>query len=134
MVAITVILAAVIGTFVIGLGDDLGSTAPSASFDAELNDSGDISDGDALVFFTHRSGDSIDGDNVDAAISNSTFQVNATHDGTIRAGTTVEAVLESGGGDGDIPAGTTVSLVFDDGDRSTTLRSYDLPRDVSTVE
>jgi len=132
MVAITVILAAVIGTFVIGLGDDLGSSAPSASFDAELNDSsGPITEGDDLVFFTHRSGDSIDGDNIDAAISNSTFAVNATHDGRISAGTTVAAVLEDTNGD-NIPEGTTVSLVFDDGDRSTTLRSYDLPKEVST--
>ncbi|WP_423998143.1 type IV pilin [Halorubrum trapanicum] len=35
MVAITVILAAVIGTFVLGLGDQLGDTAPQASFDVE---------------------------------------------------------------------------------------------------
>ncbi|WP_144920857.1 type IV pilin [Halorubrum salsamenti] len=35
MVAITVILAAVIGTFVLGLGDQLGDTAPQASFTVE---------------------------------------------------------------------------------------------------
>ncbi|RLM51485.1 type IV pilin [Halorubrum sp. Atlit-28R] len=35
MVAITVILAAVIGTFVLGLGDQLGDTAPQASFDTD---------------------------------------------------------------------------------------------------
>ncbi|WP_434521740.1 type IV pilin [Halorubrum sp. AS12] len=35
MVAITVILAAVIGTFVLGLGDQLGDTAPQASFSVE---------------------------------------------------------------------------------------------------
>ncbi|WP_049909079.1 type IV pilin [Halorubrum saccharovorum] len=35
MVAITVILAAVIGTFVLGLGDQLGETAPQASFTVE---------------------------------------------------------------------------------------------------
>ena len=32
MVAITVILAAVIGTFVLGLGDQIGDSAPQASF------------------------------------------------------------------------------------------------------
>ena len=37
MVAITVILAAVIGTFVLGLGDDLGQTAPNANYDVEDN-------------------------------------------------------------------------------------------------
>ncbi|TKX77870.1 type IV pilin [Halorubrum sp. SD626R] len=35
MVAITVILAAVIGTFVLGLGDQLGDTAPQASFEVD---------------------------------------------------------------------------------------------------
>jgi flagellin-like protein len=35
MVAITVILAAVIGTFVLGLGDQLGDSAPQASFSVE---------------------------------------------------------------------------------------------------
>jgi len=37
MVAITVILAAVIGTFVLGLGDQLGDTAPQASFTIDDN-------------------------------------------------------------------------------------------------
>ena len=35
MVAITVILAAVIGTFVLGLGDQLGDSAPQASFSVD---------------------------------------------------------------------------------------------------
>ncbi|GAB7010020.1 type IV pilin [Halorubrum trueperi] len=35
MVAITVILAAVIGTFVLGLGDQLGESAPQASFSTD---------------------------------------------------------------------------------------------------
>ena len=39
MVAITVILAAVIGTFVLGLGDQLNDTAPQASFDIESSNS-----------------------------------------------------------------------------------------------
>ena len=38
MVAITVILAAVIGTFVLGLGDQLGDTAPQATFTIDGND------------------------------------------------------------------------------------------------
>ena len=35
MVAITVILAAVIGTFVLGLGDQVGESAPQATFSTE---------------------------------------------------------------------------------------------------
>jgi flagellin-like protein len=42
MVAITVILAAVIGTFVLGLGDQLGDTAPQASFTVEDVNSSNI--------------------------------------------------------------------------------------------
>jgi flagellin-like protein len=38
MVAITVILAAVIGTFVLGLGQSVQKTAPQASFSVDLND------------------------------------------------------------------------------------------------
>lgn len=38
MVAITVILAAVIGTFVLGLGDSLGNSAPQASFQCDGSD------------------------------------------------------------------------------------------------
>ncbi|TKX80274.1 type IV pilin [Halorubrum sp. SD626R] len=40
MVAITVILAAVIGTFVLGLGDQLGDSTPQASYGIDNVDSG----------------------------------------------------------------------------------------------
>jgi len=52
MVAITVILAAVIGTFVLGLGDSL-EQAPQAQLDAQLDGSGNVqishNGGDALA-------------------------------------------------------------------------------------
>ncbi|AKU09701.1 type IV pilin [Haloferax gibbonsii] len=54
MVAITVILAAVIGTFVLGLGDQVGDTAPQASFSFSYDTSTD----DLTV--THESGAAID--------------------------------------------------------------------------
>jgi len=38
MVAITVILAAVIATFVLGLGDSLSNQAPQASFSCDIDD------------------------------------------------------------------------------------------------
>jgi flagellin-like protein len=49
MVAITVILAAVIGTFVLGLGSGVTQTSPQASFEFQY-DSGDLT-------ITHASGD-----------------------------------------------------------------------------
>jgi len=54
MVAITVILAAVIATFVLGLGDSLNNQAPQASFDFNpgsneiVHDGGDELDGSTL--------------------------------------------------------------------------------------
>ncbi|PSP69505.1 type IV pilin [Halobacteriales archaeon QH_6_68_27] len=59
MVAITVILAAVIASFVLGLGQDATNTNPQASFswdyDAEsLND-----DADGYVTISHDGGDSV---------------------------------------------------------------------------
>ena len=57
MVAITVILAAVIGTFVLGLGENVNST-PQVSFDFETNETttGTIDQ----ITITHNGGDSID--------------------------------------------------------------------------
>ena len=57
MVAITVILAAVIGTFVLGLGDQVQQTSPNAQWDWEAN--GDITSSGNLTL-THTSGDSVD--------------------------------------------------------------------------
>jgi len=57
MVAITVILAAVIGTFVLGLGDSL-QQAPQAQLDAEGSGS---ASGDSLeLTISHNGGDSIE--------------------------------------------------------------------------
>ena len=57
MVAITVILAAVIGTFVLGLGDSLGDNQPSAQINVGIDDS----DADVPVLeIEHNGGDSID--------------------------------------------------------------------------
>lgn len=64
MVAITVILAAVIGTFVLGLGDQIGENAPSASFDWDQDGEGEDS---ITATVTHVSGQNIDPDRVSAA-------------------------------------------------------------------
>ncbi|MFD1685781.1 type IV pilin [Halobellus litoreus] len=53
MVAITVILAAVIGTFVLNLGQGINQSSPQASFGFDYNDTTE-------VIVTHQTGDSID--------------------------------------------------------------------------
>jgi flagellin-like protein len=55
MVAITVILAAVIATFVLGLGEQVSSTAPTASFTFEYSE--DTANG--LLTITHDGGDAV---------------------------------------------------------------------------
>jgi flagellin-like protein len=67
MVAITVILAAVIGTFVLGLGDQVSNTSPTASFTFDLNE-GATSQGDALTV-THDGGDQITASQINASVN-----------------------------------------------------------------
>jgi len=71
MVAITVILAAVIATFVLGLGEQVSSTAPQAQFtfdydegadltnDDDLGTTGTSVNADGLLTITHAGGDSL---------------------------------------------------------------------------
>jgi len=129
MVAITVILAAVIGTFVLGLGDQVQSTTPQASFGfdraTEADDNGDI------VTVTHESGDTIDGANLKVTStatfnftmsdgtwtdnSQSTTFANASRD-SVSAGTSIKL------GHADF-SGETVRVIYDspDSDSSSTL-------------
>jgi FlaG/FlaF family flagellin (archaellin) len=70
--AITVILAAVIGTFVLGLGDQVSNTAPNASFsfDYEAGGSGTCAGprtGNALDV-THARGDQMPADTVTPSV------------------------------------------------------------------
>jgi len=66
MVAITVILAAVIGTFVLGLGDRVGQAAPQASLGVAYDDS------TGNVTFSHNGGDPVKSGNVIIKVSNET--------------------------------------------------------------
>jgi len=103
MVAITVILAAVIGTFVLGLGDQVSDNAPQASFSFDFSANGDF-DGQTgapgtgdLVNITHEGGETIE---------NSTLEVSG--DGT------TSLQYESGdwgsGGDGVVSAGDQITF------------------------
>jgi FlaG/FlaF family flagellin (archaellin) len=75
MVAITVILAAVIGTFVLGLGDQVSENAPQASFSFDFSSSGnDVFDGSDTdtVTITHEGGETLEANNIGVAGSNTT--------------------------------------------------------------
>ncbi|AQL41758.1 hypothetical protein BV210_03060 [Halorientalis sp. IM1011] len=57
MVAITVILAAVIATFVLGLGEQVSSTSPQASFSFQFEET--VTDDAGILTMNHDGGDSI---------------------------------------------------------------------------
>ncbi|QLG27386.1 type IV pilin N-terminal domain-containing protein [Halorarum halophilum] len=75
MVAITVILAAVIGTFVLGLGNNLQETSPNANFQFDYEER---TDGNGYnVTATHHGGVTINGDNANSL----TLNASEMHDG-----------------------------------------------------
>ena len=127
MVAITVILAAVIGTFVLGLGDQIGDSAPNANWDAEFDSATNE------TTFTHNGGDSIDRSTLRLSVSGEIdFRDGADDhggDGTLTdpvddpltAGSSITAELE-----GEAEDSGTVNLVWESGDRSSILRSIDV--------
>ena len=61
MVAITVILAAVIGTFVLGLGDSISDSAPQAQLNV---DSTDFSASNGTATIVHNGGDELQGEDL----------------------------------------------------------------------
>jgi len=123
MVAITVILAAVIGAFVLGLGDSVSETAPNAQIDFEYDSP---EDGD--ITLVHDGGDSFEEANVDLIGG----------DGDETDG---ESGLDDWGDDGTVSAGNsvpiddfdsttdddTVRLVWSSGGSSSTIASSDPP-------
>ena len=94
MVAITVILAAVIGTFVLSLGSDLQNNPPNAQFTFSQEDNGDLT-------MTHDAGDSVDVE-----------KMSVTYDGSGSLGcqTNGGASNEWSGGDAELTAGDSCTL------------------------
>jgi flagellin-like protein len=115
MVAITVILAAVIGTFVLGLGEGVSSTAPSASFDFEYK-SGEGSSATCTglgstdaVDISHASGDEIPADQVTISDGSASPSWNDCADPDVT----------------DISAGSTANVGIDSNDEVRVLWSND---------
>ncbi len=124
MVAITVILAAVIGTFVLGLGDSVQSTSPNAqfSFNEESNEN---------LTITHDGGDSVDVGNLNVTTDGSeTNQCQTNSTSTI--GEWSSAELTAGdqctlnGAAGNLTDSTVrITWEADDGSSSATLADYE---------
>jgi len=88
MVAITVILAAVIGTFVLGLGEQLQQTTPQASFGfstetVTVEDGGGNTSDITVVSVTHESGAEISETQIGVSVNgNAAYGLNNTGSGT----------------------------------------------------
>jgi len=81
MVAITVILAAVIGTFVLGLGDQVQSSAPNTNFQfaySDTNNDGYSANSDDEVTITHNGGQDIESSQITVSQSGSTSLTDAS--------------------------------------------------------
>jgi len=105
MVAITVILAAVIGAFVIGIGDDQ-EQVPQASWDFSQDtvdfDDGEDTTSEEVVEVTHNSGATIDESNI--AITVNGDQAYGIDDD--------DEVTLPWEGDGEISAGNSAAIAF----------------------
>ncbi|AFK20142.1 type IV pilin [Haloferax mediterranei ATCC 33500] len=102
MVAITVILAAVIGTFVLGLGDQVGDTAPQASFSFSYNQSADD-----YLNITHESGESVSPSQLNISTSVTINATSAKNGLTPAQSLSWEDLTDSSA---DVTAGSTVTV------------------------
>jgi flagellin-like protein len=136
MVAITVILAAVIATFVLGLGEQVSDTTPNANFQGDWVDNssytkaGGAVENSTLIEISHTSGPTLeagslsivaDGENITA---NSTAGIDLeTED--MSAGDTIVVV---GGTNAELEEGDTIRVRWenDNGD-SAILRTFEAP-------
>jgi len=108
MVAITVILAAVIGTFVLGLGDQVQNNAPQAtfSFDYDANPS---ADDDFTVTATHDGGDTFNSQNSQSLV------LRGDNSGTLQTADFMDSAPVSAGDSVDISgidANTQIRIIW----------------------
>ena len=101
MVAITVILAAVIGTFVLGLGDSLGDNQPTAQLSASLDDE--------AVTIDHNGGDSLNGEDLRVTTDGSGDETGFDA-GTFQVGDSQEVISE------DATSGDRVRVIHEPSD------------------
>ncbi|PSQ17925.1 type IV pilin [Halobacteriales archaeon QS_8_69_73] len=134
MVAITVILAAVIGTFVLGLGGQVQDTAPNTQFTFTQEDTGAASNDDDLKM-THDGGENVLTSNVKVVSDNGDYTTSPTicqdADNPSNSNDWTSTELSAGDNcivpDDRIDPDDTVRIVWesDDGGTSTTLATYE---------
>ena len=119
MVAITVILAAVIGSFVLGLAGDVSESAPTVQIDFSYNSE------EEQVTLTHDGGSSFSSDTVRLTGAGDPIDLNDWGNGQVRAGDsvtvdipnaeegdTLRVIWEGSGGSSSVIARSTVPRGF----------------------
>ena len=122
MVAVTVIIAAVIGASALGLSDQVSDSPPLASLSMEQTELPG-SDAPVGVKITQTGGDHFSGKNVHAVVEGEKTDIWSETD-SVKAGDAAYVVA---------PPGGTVDVVYDTGDSSTQLRSQDVNGDASST-
>ena len=124
MVAITVILAAVIGTFVLGLGENVES-APQASFDFSYNETAN----NGTVTIEHRGGDTIDGSNVEVRLDGAAPDSQLIGNSLAAGGQVqVNGTDFDDDGDGGIDPGDNIAIVTTGSDRQNVIARFEVPQ------
>ncbi|WEL17200.1 Pilin/Flagellin, FlaG/FlaF family [Halorhabdus sp. SVX81] len=137
MVAITVILAAVIATFVLGLGEQISETSPSATISVEWDGQTNPSD-DIVLTLSHEGGQAVDPANVEFSgnvTSTGSWSASSwASGGDISAGDTLtigftssqDVNIEAGGSE--VPKGDKLTVTWNKEDTSAILKSTEAPQ------
>ena len=118
MVGVVVILGAVVSVFALGIGESVDSTAPSATFEFQVLDNGDVQ-------VTHASGDTLDGGQLrfaGAALEKTSFGGISEWSGKVKASDSATV---------NVKAGETLRLIWrsSEGDETATVAEYEVPDD-----
>lgn len=134
MVAVTIILAAVIGTFVLGIGSELTDSSPQTEweFDESLNET---AGGQSNVMILHGGGDDVERATLEVTVDGKTVYENGNgvpvpnltvKDGNFGDPVTTgdRLVIEDGGHD--LQPGVVIRVIWHSGDKSTPLADHRL--------
>lgn len=123
MAAIAVILGSIVSVYGLGIAEGLSSPAPSANFEFEVLDDGDVQ-------ATHAGGETLNGGQLRFA--------GAAHEKTSFGGITEWSGSDVRAGDSatvNVKGGQTLRLIWQspERDRTATLAEYDVPDDVDPI-
>ena len=118
MVAITVILAAVVGSFVLGLASDVSESAPTVQIDFSYDSVANT------VTLTHDGGSSFQSGDVRlvGAVDPEDVRTSGNWDGTVRAGDSTDGISLPAGSEGE-----TLRLVWEGSSSSSVIARSTVP-------